>query len=281
MPDPSTLPPPSTPGTNAAPPTVALATPTLTPEPLTALVNGEAITLAAYQKEVERCRAAHSDAVDCPAVVLQSLVEQKVVEQAATAAGVNVPAEDVEAAWTQIIADLGGTEAYTAWLAANFYTEDGFREALRRDLLRARIGEQAVAQIGDAAEQVHALQLLVDDEATAQDLLSQIKGGADFAPLAVQYSLDLSSRAAGGDLGWFPRGLLTMPEVEQAAFALQPGEISDVIHSALGYHLVKVIERDPVHPLSPSAEQALRARAYQAWLEGLLAAANVETYITP
>lgn len=260
---------------------------TITPEPLAARVNGEPIALAAYEKEEMRCRAGRNEAgldpADCPALALQSLIEQKVVEQAAAAAGIAVSEGEVEAALTRITSDLGGPDAYQAWLAANLYSDDEFREALRRERVRARMAEQiaAHAQAGETAEQVHAQALLVADEATAQALLEQIRNNADFAQLALAYSLDLSSRAAGGDLGWFPRGGLTVPEVEAAAFALQPGETSGVIRSALGYHIVQVIERDPSRPLSPGAAQALRARAYRAWLDELLAKSVVEKFIAP
>ncbi len=260
-------------------------TPTITPEPLAARVNGEPITLAAFEKEEKRCRAgkgqAGLDPADCPALALQGLIEQKVVEQAAMAAGITVSDTEDESALTQIVSDLGGPEAYMAWLAANLYSDDEFREALRRERLRARMAEQVMAAVGETAEQVHAQALLVADASTAQALLDQLKGGADFASLALAYSLDLSSRAAGGDLGWFPRGGLTVPEVEEAAFALQPGETSEVIHSALGYHIVRVLERDPARPLSPGAAQALRARAYRDWLDGLLAKAAVEKFVAP
>ena len=256
-----------TPATFAQPEPTA--TSTLMPEPLAASVNGAGISLAAYQKEVERCQAGKAsvaaDAGACPARALQSLIEQAVVEQAAAAAGLTVSEAEQQAAQAQITQSLGGPEAYTAWLTANLYTDEEFRQALRLDRLRAKMAEQVTASVAGEAEQVHAQALVVADETTAQDLLAQIKGGADFSKLALAHSLDLSSRAAGGDLGWFPRGLLTVPEVEDAAFSLQPGETSEVLHSALGYHIVHVLERDPARALSPAAAQVLRGRAYQAW----------------
>lgn len=274
----------SPPTASALPPTPT-PLPSPTPEPLAAVVNGAAITLATYQREVERCQVGLSsaglDPAECAGTILQTLIEQVVVEQAAGAAGLAITDAEVDAALAQIVSDLGGTEAYMNWLAATYYEADEFREALRRDMLRSRAAAQATADIGRPAEQVHARTILVADEATAQSLLDQIKAGADFASLAVQYSLDLSSRAAGGDLGWFPRGLLTAPEVEAAAFATQPGEMSEVVHGALGYYVVQALEFDPARPLSPGAEQALRDRAHQAWLESLLTSATVEVIVTP
>jgi parvulin-like peptidyl-prolyl isomerase len=211
---------------------------------------------------------------------LEGLVEQVVVEQAASAAGLSVTDTEVDAALVEITTELGGPGALEAWLQANLYAPDELRQALQADLLRARLAEQ-VAAVGETAEQVHARAILVPAEDTAQLVLGQVQAGADFATLAVQYSRDLSSRAAGGDLGWFPRGLLAVPEVETAAFALQPGETSDVIASELGYHIVQVIERDPARALSPAASQALRAAAYAGWLEARLAEASVQRHINP
>ena len=283
---PTALPPTLTPPVaQTAVPTPLPAPPTPTPEPLAALVNGAPITLAAYQQEVARCQAglaaANLDPATCPAEALQSLIEQRVVEEAATAVGLVVTDADVESRLAQITQAVGGAEAFTTWLSANQYTEADFREALRRDILHARMTARIAGDVGETAEQVHALALVVADEATAQALLERLKGGADFATLAVEHSLDLSSRAAGGDLSWFPRGVLTRPEVEQAAFALQPGETSAVIHSPLGYHIVRVLERDAARPLSASAAQTLRERAVRAWLDDLLTEAVVEKFVTP
>lgn len=262
-----------------------LPVPTTTPEPLAVVVNGEAITLTTYEREVARCRvgltSVGANPDECPARVLQSLIEQAVVEQAAAATGLTVSEDELAHALADIMAQPGGPEAYTTWLAANLYTEDEFREALRRELLRAQVAAPILASVPTTAEHVRAQMILVADEATAQNLLAQLQSGADFASLAVQYSLDLSSRAAGGDLGWFPRGLLTAPEIEDAAFALNIGETSGVIKTVLGYGIVQTLERDPAHPLSPNAEQLLRTRAYQTWIERLIAEADVQTFINP
>ncbi len=277
------------PGPTSTPPPTATPTvpppPTATPIPPVARVNGREILQDEYALEVQRCQAgraaAGADASDCPGVTLDVLIEQLVVEQAAGAAGVSVTDAEVAATLEKISGDLDGSEALAAWLEQNLYTEDQFRAALRRDLLRAKMAQQVTAQIDDRAEQVHAREILVADEVSAQTLLEKIQDGADFATLATAYSLDASSRPAGGDLGWFPRGLLTVPEVEAAAFNLQPGELSEVIHSALGYHIVEVLERQPARPLTPGALQALRERTFALWLERALADAEIERLITP
>ena len=72
----------------------------------------------------------------------------------------------------------------------------------------------------------------------AEDLLKQIKGGADFAALAKANSDDPGSKDAGGELGMIQRGV-TVPAFESAAFSLQPGQISDVIKTQFGYHILQ------------------------------------------
>jgi parvulin-like peptidyl-prolyl isomerase len=166
-------------------------------------------------------------------------------------------------------------------LEANLYTTLQFRVALKSQILASRITEAIAGLAPTTAEHIHARHILVATESEAQDLLAQVQQGADFAILALTYSLDLSTRAAGGDLGWFPRGLLTAPEAEEAAFGLQPDEISGVIRSSMGFHIIQSLGRDPDRELSPEALQLYRTRTVEAWLAEQMAAAQIERMITP
>jgi parvulin-like peptidyl-prolyl isomerase len=78
--------------------------------------------------------------------------------------------------------------------------------------------------------------------AKAEDILRRVRAGEDFAALAGQFSEDPGSRTQGGDLGWFGRGMMVKP-FEDAAFALKPGEVSGVVESQFGYHIIKLEER--------------------------------------
>jgi len=79
----------------------------------------------------------------------------------------------------------------------------------------------------------------------AEEVLAKLKAGADFATLAKQYSEDASA-AQGGDLGTFSRGKMVAP-FEAAAFSLAPGEISDLVESQFGFHIIKVESKEPAH----------------------------------
>jgi len=76
----------------------------------------------------------------------------------------------------------------------------------------------------------------------AEDVLKRARSGEDFAKLAEEFSTDPGSKVKGGDLGWFGPGQM-VPEFEKAAFALKPGEISDIVESNFGYHIIKLEER--------------------------------------
>lgn len=81
----------------------------------------------------------------------------------------------------------------------------------------------------------------------AEDLLKQIKNGANFADLAKKYSEDPGSAKQGGELGWFEHGRM-VPEFDKAAFALtQKGQLSDLVKTTYGYHIIQLIDKQPAH----------------------------------
>jgi peptidyl-prolyl cis-trans isomerase D len=83
-------------------------------------------------------------------------------------------------------------------------------------------------------------------QAKAEDILKQLHNGANFAELAKKYSDDPGSRADGGELGFIQHGA-TVPEFDRTAFALQPGQLSGVIRTQFGFHILQVEERKPAH----------------------------------
>jgi peptidyl-prolyl cis-trans isomerase C len=76
----------------------------------------------------------------------------------------------------------------------------------------------------------------------AEGVLKRVKAGEDFAALAKQYSKDPGSAAVGGDLNFFPKGQM-VPAFDAAAFALKPGEVSNLVETEFGYHIIKLTEK--------------------------------------
>src|SRR6202034_1600886 len=83
----------------------------------------------------------------------------------------------------------------------------------------------------------------------AEDVLKQAKRGANFEDLAKKYSEDDATKPKGGDLGWIVEGQ-TVPEVQQAAFTLPKGSISDLVKTQYGFHIIKVLDHEQAHTKS-------------------------------
>jgi len=145
-------------------------------------------------------------------------------------------------------------------------SEADYRKTIEARLLYNKLQDLFASRVPTTEEQVHARHILVETEEEAQTVLARLEAGEDFISLAKELSTDESTREDGGDLGWFPRGVM-VPEFEEAAFALQPGEISDIVQTGFGYHIILVEERDPDHELEPSFLERRRASALRDWLE--------------
>lgn len=263
-------------------------TPTFTPEPpAAARVNGQIIVLSDYEKELSRYEAAQQSLGRDPAAagtlyqveVLDALIEQLLIEQAAEAAGVAISDQELDDELQRLIERTGGQESFDDWLVMSQYTADEFRKVLRAGMLSQEMFTQVTSNTPDVVEQVHARHIVVDSPDTAQLILDQLQEGTDFATVAIEYSLDESTRPNGGDLDFFPRGLLLSSEVEEVAFELEVGATSDIVPSAFGYHIIQVLERDPARPVTPEIQQRLREVAFESWLQQLWAAATVERNI--
>jgi len=279
----------------APPPPVSTIAPTPIPptptvsEPLAALVNGEPIFLAAYEKELARYEQSQAElgtaVSDYRAVVLDALIKQLLVVQAAKATGFEVTEAMVDARMAEYRELAGEAGNFEAWLEANLWTEAEYRDVLATELAETTMVESVTGNVPSAVEQVHARYLQVNDAALADQLLAQIRNGDDFAFLAQQHSLDRLTGENGGELGYFARGSLLVPELETAAFALEPGAVSDVITatsidgSEMVYYIVQVIEKDPQRPLPADQRYEFMQQAFQTWLDNLWQQATIEKYV--
>jgi parvulin-like peptidyl-prolyl isomerase len=151
-------------------------------------------------------------------------------------------------------------------LDKNNLAEPDFRDRLQQSMLREKL-QTAIGQeqVPDTQDQVHARHILVATQEQADAVLAQLQAGADFATLASQQSTDPGSKDNGGDLGWFGHGVMD-PPFETAAFALQPGQLSDVIHGANGFHIIQLLERDPARPIPADQLTSQRQKAFTDWL---------------
>ncbi|MDM7916041.1 MAG: peptidylprolyl isomerase [Candidatus Eisenbacteria bacterium] len=240
---------------------------------------------------------------------IDNLIDQHVLFQAATAAG-KVPTDDqVE----QIVQSLRGQfptpEAFQQAMQQRGMNEKTLRVNIRTDMairqylmsevpdtiqLTPADAQKYYAEHPEQFEQVHASHILIradstmSEEArrqareTAASLLARIRAGEDFAAIARASSQDSLSARQGGDLGTFGHGQLN-PTFEQAAFSLEPGQVSEVVETSIGFHIIRVEEKNKV-PYDPRLEGSLinylhqqkQNEAVQKRVEDLKSKASIE-----
>ncbi|MCC6446301.1 MAG: peptidylprolyl isomerase [Armatimonadetes bacterium] len=131
-------------------------------------------------------------------------------------------------------------------------------EGLRDQVMMEKLDEKIKAQVPRPTEadlkekytEVRARHILIDTKSRseeqakkrADEVLAKVKAGGDFARLAKDYSDDPGSKVKGGDLGYFRKGMM-VPEFEKTAFAQSPGQISDLVKSSFGYHIIKTEDK--------------------------------------
>jgi parvulin-like peptidyl-prolyl isomerase len=102
----------------------------------------------------------------------------------------------------------------------------------------------------------------------------------DFAVVAEEVSTDTQSAAQGGDLGWFPRGIMTTP-FEEAAFSQPVGELpAEPVQSEFGWHIILVVEREEDRPLTASMISGVQSSALNQWLDQQAESADISSTVT-
>ncbi len=264
-----------------------------------ARVNGVDIPAAELEKAIRNLEANVGNQVPAERRseiyrgILDQLVEMRLLEQEAAARNIKATDAEIAQGIEEMKKQAPNAEAFTKALASRKMTEADLRAEARQrlavdKLLTSEIEPKAAVTEADIAdfykknpqffmqpEAVRASHILIKADgadakpaakAKAEDLLRQIKAGGDFAALARQHSND-GSAAGGGDLGFFPRGQMVKP-FEEAAFALKPGEVSGVVESEFGYHIIKTAEHRtartvPLAEVSDRIAQALRQQKQQ------------------
>lgn len=164
---------------------------------------------------------------------------------------------------------------------AQMSREDFVRLVARPTIARQLVTEKLQAQITDVAPQVHAFHILAatkDGAALARKLV--VEDGQDFATVARDKSTDTSTAPNGGDLGWFPKGVM-VPAFEDVAFALEPGQVSDPVQTKFGWHIIKVVAKDPARPLTVPMLKQLKDGAFQKWLDAEKAKVTITSSLAP
>jgi parvulin-like peptidyl-prolyl isomerase len=248
--------------------------------------------------------------------VLDEMVNEELIVQAAEAAKIEIESSEVQAALDEIKQQNNLDDAgLSAALAAQGYTMANYKQEMRRQLLRFRAVNQLVApkvqitdedvrarydQMARRTEQVQAVKLAhmlfkLPEHATEQQIaeakdkaskaIARVKAGEDFAKVAATESDDDSTKATGGELGWFQRGSMANPEWEPIVFAMEKGDLRGPVSGPQGFHvfLVTEVKRSDLKPFPEMKEQLQRElrrremdKQTQTWVEELRKQAYID-----
>jgi peptidyl-prolyl cis-trans isomerase C len=199
-----------------------------------AVVNGQPITAEDYQEEAAALSPFALKALEDPAnkeKFLENLEDKRLIVQKAESMGLD---KDPEMAAK--LARLKDT-----LLLGEFVKKEILDKANVTDQEVKAYFDQHKADLGE----VRISHILVASRQEAEDILKKLKAGESFAALAKEYSLDGKTKANGGDLGWVKWEQFGSASLKDAAFKLKPGEISGIVQSQFGFHIMKVTDKKP------------------------------------
>lgn len=245
-------------------------------------------------------------------IVLQQIIDSEAIYTKAEELNLLPSDEEVDASYTELMETLEADEEYLKTLESAGIDEEFLKEQTKSDLawqnyqeyfleativpdeeIEAYYEENIDSYYVDEAKASHILISTVDENGDslsedkkldalkqAQAVLYMANSGEEFALLAQQYSQDEASAESGGDLGYFEKGDM-VSEFEDAAFALEIGEISDIVESEYGYHIIKLTDRveeqTTLDDNKESIRQILLEEKYVEEIENLSQNAVVET----
>ncbi len=200
--------------------------------------------------------------------LFKQLIDQQIVAQEAAKERVTVSSKEVEEEFKNLSESAGGNDKVKETLQKLYgWTVDDFKKKIKFNLVQKKLADKIT---NDPTRNGAA-------KTKADDVLSQLNKGADFAELAKKYSEDTSA-SSGGDLGFISKGQ-TVKEFEDAAFALEPGKVSGVVKTQFGYHIIKALEKkdDTVHV----AHILIKGVDLETWLQEQRDKAKVVRYFQP
>jgi foldase protein PrsA len=232
---------------------------------------------------------------------LDRLITEKLIDQEAKAANVNVTDQDIMEEIDIIKKDFPSEEEFENMLAQYGMTLEDLKAEMKTQLQIKKIFEPQIKITEDdvkkyfeenkdqysTPEQVRASHILVETKEAAQKVLEELKNGADFGKLAKEKSQDPGSKELGGDLGYFPRGKMA-PEFEAAAFSLNNGELSGVVQTQFGFHIIKVVDKKAAQiPTYEEKKEEVRKQLFNdelknkvpEWINKIRTEAKIENYL--
>ena len=230
------------------------------------------------------------DTFTYPYQVLQVIEDNELIQQGAPGLNIQVTPDEIteeiqsflmpenedEGNVTQSEADFD--ELYSQWLDAIKLSNEEYRQLVETDLLEGIIIDyMRENEVPTEAEQVHLNIIPLEDETTALEVSELLKAGGNFTELAVEYSTIDYLSEAGGDAGWVPRGIYT--ELDDVAFSLEIGNVTEPISTASGYYIIRVAEKSDNMSIPEEFSDILVNGEFENWLQEQRDASIIEDFL--
>lgn len=285
-----------------------------------ALVNGQPIAYNDFEMQYEmlknRMRASGKPEAQIKKDTLEFLINNELLYQDSLKSGIKIDKKKIDEELASFKARFNDQKKFDEWLTTTGLTVERLTGHLRHNMAvrelvdkeiasKVKVSEKKVEefynqnpQYFQKPESARARHILIKVEKDADkktkeaarqklvDLKKRLDKGEKFEDLAKENS-DCPSSSQGGDLGFFTRGKM-VPSFEKAAFALKPGEISDIVETQFGYHLIQLVERKgpekvELKEVKSHIEEQLKKNemtdAVQAYIDNLRKTAKIETFV--
>ncbi|MFP4159165.1 MAG: peptidylprolyl isomerase [Desulfobacterales bacterium] len=287
-----------------------------------AVVNKTKIPAEDLERKVDMIRARYAGSgaeisgeqlAQLKRTILDNIIDQEMLYQASREEGIEVDPDEIQQEIDQLMDQFENQEDFRKQMAEMNYSEEALEKEIRQNLaIRKLIDERFASEISvsdddikayyeenqsefEEPERVHARHILIrsgpdDDDETKEEakekleeVREKLESGEEFSELARQYS-EGPTAESGGDLGYFSRGEM-VKRFDEAAFGLEAGEVSDIVETRFGYHLIKVEDKKEqgVQPLddvkgsiSENLEREKVMRELEPYLESLKEKYDVE-----
>lgn len=229
--------------------------------------------------------------------VLDMLVDIKVQEKEAIKSGITATEEEIKAEVEKARAYFDSEEKFNEFLTSQKMTIEYLRDTIRKDILVNKLQEKLTTGVTVTDDEVvdyyganqdqfisiKVSQILIENEEEAKKMLERVKAGENINELALQFSTDPTAKENKGVIDYFRKGQM-VEAFETAAFALEPGEISELVKTDYGFHIIKLEDKkfdkleDIEAELKISMVKNKKDKAYQVLIEEMRTKADIKKY---
>lgn len=225
--------------------------------------------------------------------IIEKLIMERLVAKDAKNMNIVVTDEEVKEQMDQYIVLMEGQEKFEEFLEINNLTKEFFEENLTKELLfnkhreaylkDFKITDKEIGEYFNSNKEelvvVRASHILVKSEEDGKVVLAKLNAGEEFTSVAATESIDSSSSIQGGNLGYFKKGKY-INEFEEVVFALKVGEVSNLVKTELGYHIIKVEDRkDTLETLKDDIIIVLKDDKYLEKIQSLKNNAKIKIFL--